>query len=113
MGKIADPHEKNEGSHTGQRLPVNLALFFQRIFVARHESNGGRETAMRQRNARVSRNGNRRGHAGNDLKGNTGKSQFLGFFPATAKNERIAAFQAGHNPALAGLLHQLLIDLIL
>ena len=66
---ILHAHEKNQRSDAGQRLPVDIAFFFGRVFMAGDKSHRGSQTSVRKRNAGISGNGNRGGDAGNNFKG--------------------------------------------
>ena len=69
--------------------------------------------AMRQRHARISRDAQRRRHAGHHFKRNARVGQRFGLFAAAPENKRIAALQPHHVQAAARALDQQLADLFL
>ena len=66
--------------------------------------------AMRDRNARQRRRGERRRDAGDDLERHAGRRQRDRFFAAAAEHERIAALQPDHALAAPRAAHEAAVD---
>ena len=71
-------------------VPIDLANG-----VAGHEGDGGGVVAMRERDAGVRGDAERRGDAGDDFERDAGIGERLGLFSAAAEEERIAALSDG------------------
>ena len=69
--------------------------------------------AVRQRNAGVRRDAQRRGDAGNDFERHAGLGQRFGLLAAASEQERIAALQTDHVPATPRAVDEHGADLVL
>ena len=98
---IHDSHEQNQGLSRPDLGPVDGIHA-----MPRDESHGGGVLAMRERDAGIGREAQRRGHAGHDLEGNRRFGERFDLLAATPENKWVAALQAHHSPAAARALHQ-------
>jgi hypothetical protein len=78
-----------------------------------NNGDGGSGIPMGHRDARAQGRRQRRGDARNHLEWDAVSGQELGFLGAAAEQERIAAPQPDHHPALSGLTRQQLADVAL
>lgn len=74
---------------------------------------GGSVVAMRQRNAGIRGQAERRGYAGNNFEGNVRRGQSLNFLAAAPENEWIAALEADDGAALLRAIHHQRADFLL
>ena len=72
------------------------------LLVAGHDQERGRDAAVRDRNARRRRRGDRARDARHDVVGDAGVLQRQRFFAAAAEDERVAALQPHDAPAARG-----------
>ena len=88
-----DAHEHHLGSAKfGERLEIDRAFRLCRILVAGEKSDVRSDPAMGHWNSRVSRRGDRRGHAWHDFERNVCLRQRQRFLAAAPEEKRIAAF---------------------
>jgi hypothetical protein len=97
----------------GEGREVDRGFGFFRIFVAGEESDVRIHSAVCDRNAGVSRSGERRGDSRNHLEGKVGGSERLRLFPAATKHKRIPALQPDNLFSRSRLLHQQPVDFFL
>ena len=83
----------------------------RRIFVAGDDHERRCDRAMGHRNPSIGRRRNRRAHAGDHFKGNSGCRQRFRLLTAASEDERIAAFEAHHSLPGAGAVDQRPCDL--
>ncbi len=68
---------------------------------------------MRDRNSRVGRHSERRGHSGHDFKSNTRLAEPQRFLAPTAERQWVAPLESHDGAAGAGVLDQQVVDLVL
>ncbi len=68
---------------------------------------------VEQRNARVGSGGDSGGHPRHHLPRDARRLERLGFFPAAAEDERVAALEANHRPAQSRVLDEEPMNLLL
>ena len=68
---------------------------------------------MGERDPRIGGNGDGGGHAGDDLEWDARLPEDLSLLAAAAEDERVAAFEAGHDVPPPGLLDEAPVDLLL
>ena len=83
------------------------------VVVAGHERDGRGRVAVRDRDARVRRDPDPRGHPRHDLHRDPRGVQVLGLLGPTAEDERVAPLEPDHPAALACVLDQQGVDLLL
>ena len=86
---------------------------FARYFVAGHQRDRRSQPAMGDRNARVGSRGQCGGDAGNDLKGNIGRSQSLDLLGGSGENRGVTTLQSSYRAARSGVSKHLGKDLVL
>ena len=107
LRQVLHPHEKDQGAGVfAQGLPGDGAGFLGGVFVAGDEGHQGGVAPVGHGDAGIGRHRHRRGHAGDDLKGDARLGQFLGLFAAAAEDEGVAALEAHHGQAGPGPGHQ-------
>ena len=106
--EVRKAHEDDEGFGRADLRPIDL----QHI-MAGDESDDRGVVAMRERNAGVSGDAQRRCHAGHDLERNAGIGQRFGLFAAAPEDERVAAFQTNDVEAAFAAIDQQRADLFL
>src|SRR5262249_26395969 len=84
-----------------------------RLLVAGHHCERRGDAAMRERDARVGRDRDRRAHTGDHLERNAGPRQRLGLFSAPPEDEWVAALEAHHPTPAPGVHDQERVDALL
>lgn len=109
-----DPHEDDFGSGSlGDGRPIDVAGRLGWVLVARDHHEAGTGIAVSDRDAGVIGNGDGGRDAGDDLEGDTGLGEFLGFFAAAPKHIGIAPLEADDSATLASLLDEQLVQILL
>ena len=105
MGKS---HEDDKRFGGADFRPVDLAAV-----VSGDEGDDGSVVAVRERDAGISRDAERRRHAGDDLEINAGIGESFGLFATASEKEWIAAFQPHHVESAPAAINQKSADFVL
>ena len=113
-GQVLHAHvEHQRAVALGVDLPVVAALLLGGVLVPGDEADARGVVAVGHRDARIGRGGHAGRDAGHHLEGDARLHQLLGLLAAAAEDVRVAALQAGHALAGAGLVDDELVDLVL
>ena len=96
-----------------QRIEVKRAFTFRRVFVSRKKCYVRILGAMSDGNSGVGWRRNRRCNTWHNFKIDSRRHQRFGFFPAPAKNKRIATLEANHIFSEPRFLDQQCVDFVL